>query len=419
MTVEPSRISVLVVDDEEGERDLNKTLLEAAGYCADTAANLREARQLLAERTYAILLVDLRLPDGNGLDLLDDAGARDSHSVAVVLTGYTSVDAAVAAIKAGAYDLLTKPCPEERIVAAVHRAAERYELSRALSERTRELAAMNESLDRRVKEATEEIFELNERLTHSIKELQETNSGQTRFLEDMAHELKNPLSVVVGYSSFLLRKPADSWTAEEFERSLSSVKRNAQHVQELIDELLDSTRLAGSKIILNRKAIPLAKTVLEALDTFRFKAEEKEVRLDSELPQSNKATVFADPLRLKQVLINLLSNAVKFTQTGGSVTLRVKREEGRTHFCVSDTGPGMSEEDCARIFDRFYQAGSKEQQNGLGLGLNIVHGLVKLHGGHIWVESEIGRGSDFHFTIPDQNVSQTDDPQPRTFASPN
>ncbi|MDE2292211.1 MAG: response regulator, partial [Elusimicrobia bacterium] len=129
------RLRVLVVDDEPGDLELHKAILEAAGYAVSAASGLRQAKRVLAEGPHQLLLVDLRLPDGDGLTLLEDAHAADPHSAAVVLTGFSSVDNAVAALKAGAYDFLAKPCQEERLLAAVHRAAERYELGKALAQR--------------------------------------------------------------------------------------------------------------------------------------------------------------------------------------------------------------------------------------------------------------------------------------------
>ncbi|TBR21113.1 response regulator, partial [bacterium] len=258
------RLRILVVDDESADVELHRSILEAAGYQVATAASVRQARKALAERPHQLLLTDLRLPDGDGMALLEDAHAADPHAAAVVLTGFSSVENAVTALKAGAYDFLPKPCPEERLAASVHRAAERYELSRTLASRTGELETMNTELDRRVKDATQEIFSLNEKLKRTVSDLVEVNRRQARFLEDMAHELKNPLSVVIGYTSFLLRRPMSEWTEEELERSLQSVTRNANHLHALIEELLDSARLAGRKMVLQPEALDARQAAVEA-----------------------------------------------------------------------------------------------------------------------------------------------------------
>jgi signal transduction histidine kinase len=402
MTHDPDKVSILVVDDEPGDADLYARLLEGAGYRVETAETLRQARAKIADRSYAVLLVDLRLPDGDGLELLEPARANDPHTVAVVITAFTSIESAVAAIKAGAYDFLTKPVPSEKFVSAMHRAAERYHLAAALSERTQQLESVNEQLDQRVKDATGEIFELNERLRRYVGQLVETNNHQTRYLEDMAHELKNPLAVVMGYASYLTRAPIGTFDQEEVEKCMSAVLDNAQQLHNLIEELLDSTRLASRKIAIAPQELSGAEALSQAVDGMKFKAEERGISLSVDLPERADLTVAADPIRLKQILNNLITNAIKFTPSGGKIVARARASKKAVQFSISDNGRGMSADQVERIFDRFFQVpGSNTDTNrGLGLGLNIVHGLVKLHGGRIWAESEEGRGSTFYFTLP-------------------
>ena len=395
------RLRILVVDDESADVALHKSILEAAGYQVGTAASLKQARRALQDKPHQMLLTDLRLPDGDGMSLLEDAHAADPHAAAVVLTGFSSVENAVTALKAGAYDFLPKPCPEERLLAAVHRAAERYELSRTLAARTGELETMNAELDRRVKDATQEIFTLNEKLKRTVSDLVEVNRRQARFLEDMAHELKNPLSVVIGYTSFLLRRPMSEWTEEELERSLQSVTRNANHLHALIEELLDSARLAGRKMVLSPEALDARQAALEAAEAWGLKASEKDVRVETDFSTA-PMTVWADPNRLRQVLNNLLSNAVKFTPPGGLVVVAAHPDVRGVVFSVTDSGPGIPTADAERVFERFYQVDGKHQEHvrGLGLGLSIVAGLIQLHGGRVWVDGRPGEGARFYFTLP-------------------
>ncbi|MBI3299730.1 MAG: response regulator [Elusimicrobia bacterium] len=428
------RLRLLVVDDEPADVELHQDVLSAAGYTVVTAGSLAAARKALAAKPCQLLLVDLRLPDGDGLSLLEDAHAADPHAAAVVLTGFSSVENAVAALKAGAYDFLAKPCPEERLLASIHRAAERYELSRTLVVRTGELESMNSQLDRRVKDATQEIFTLNEKLKKTVSELVDINKRQTRFLEDMAHELKNPLAVVIGYSSFLLRRPMSEWTHEELERSLQSVARNSQHLHALIEELLDSARLAGRKMTLKVEPVDAGQAAREAAEAWRPKAEEHGIVLDvpeaapmaseAALPRDNARSaaprrISADPNRLRQILNNLISNALKFTPRGGRVSVSVHAEGTGTLFRVADTGPGIPAKDAERIFERFYQVEGKHQDHvrGLGLGLSITAGLVQLHGGRIWVESDTGQGARFFFLLPER-VPQASEQAPTETVAP-
>ncbi|OIO11204.1 MAG: hypothetical protein AUJ52_02340 [Elusimicrobia bacterium CG1_02_63_36] len=404
MAHKAQRLPILIVEDEPGDAQRHARLLEDAGYDVVISETLRQARAHIADRSFSVLLVDLRLPDGDGLELLDPARANDPNTVAVVVTAFASVETAVAAIKAGAYDFLTKPVPSEKFVSALHRAAERYELSKGLSERTRKMESVNEQLDHRVQDATHEIFELNERLRRFVGQLVETNNHQTRYLEDMAHELKNPLAVVMGYASYLTRDPLDSFDPAEVEKCLKAVFDNSQQLHRLIEELLDSTRLAGRKISISPVEISGAQLLKETVDGMDFKAKEHGLSISLDLPSKEPLTLAADPVRLKQILHNLLTNAIKFTDSGGKITVRARRMDHGVQFSVSDTGRGMSSDQLERVFDRFFQVpGSNGGSNrGLGLGLNIVHGLIRLHGGRIWAESEQGRGSTFYFTMPEK-----------------
>lgn len=400
MTPDIRRIRVLAVDDVPEDCALNKAILSHAGFTVDTACSLKEARALLERDEYGVLLLDLRMPDGSGLDLVEAAHARNPHAVVLVLTAFGEVESAVAAVRAHAYDFLTKPCPSQRLLSAVGRAAEKYLLSRALEDRSRELEAVNRDLDRRVRDATLEIFGLNEKLKRTVSELTEASAQQTRFLEDMAHELKNPLSVIWGYASFLLRRPMGEWTPEELKRSLESVQRNAQHIQSMIEELLDSTRLDARKITLTRQPVRAADAVREVVEGLRSQAQDRGLTLAGECQGGADLQAFADVDRLRQILVNLVSNALKFTPRGGRITVRASREGTHARFCVEDTGKGLRPEDARRVFDRFYQVDGPERQQGLGLGLHIVHGLVRLHEGRVWVESEPGKGSRFNFVLP-------------------
>lgn len=392
------RIAILAVDDEGDDLRLLGAVLAAAGYAVDLAGSLREARARLAGRPYAVLILDLVLPDGSGLDLLPEARAKDPHAVALVRTGFASTSSAVAALRRGAYDYLIKPSHQEALLGAVARAAERHQLSRALGERTAELESVNRELDARVRGATREIFELNERLNRQVSRLSEANDAQTRFLEDMTHELKNPLAVVAGYADFLSTRPIAGWKPEEAERMISNIRNYAHHLQSLIEELSDSVRIANSTITLRKTAFPAAEAVADAVDGMRIMAAEKGVTLGAASEEG--LTVFADRTRVRQILVNLLTNALKFTPSGGGIAVSARADGDRARFCVADSGCGIAPEHAARIFDRFYQVPSEQKHKGLGLGLSIVAGLVALHGGRVWVESEPGQGSRFHFTLP-------------------
>ncbi len=401
MTEDQRKVHILAIDDSEEDCRLNRLILEGAGYTVDTAATAREARAKIAAGRFGVLLVDLRLPDANGLELLADAKKRDPHIVTIVLTGYGSTDNAVRALKAGAYDFLMKPCPHEKLVSAIRRAAERYQLTRTLAHRNKELETVNQELDRRVRDATSEIFALNEKLTRNVRHYAEAHKVQSRALEEVAHELKNPLAVIWGYSSLWLERPLEEWSSPDHKRCLENIHRNAKNLQVLIDDLLDSSRLMSRKIILEKERFPAQESVLEAVEELQLRAEKAGIKLRAECRVKPQAYVLADRGRMRQIIVNLVTNAIKFTPQGGRIIVRSYAEGEFTHLEVADTGKGIEPEQLKNVFERFFQIKDPETSNpGLGLGLSIVKGLVELHGGKIWAESAPGAGASFHVLLP-------------------
>lgn len=360
---------VLAVDDDAEFLSYLETTLRSAGYRVSAAGSCAEAAARIAQNRYSLVLADLQLPDGSGLDVIAEARRFDPLAVGVVVTGHGSVDTALEAMREGAYDYLTKPCEPDLLLASVRRALEHHALKTALVEKTAQLERLQEQLHDR-----------------------------SKLIQNVSHELKNPLSVVYGYSAFLL-KQRNECKPEDIERSLHSIHNNAERLNHLLEELLESTRLSGRKVELEREALPAAKLVEETVQHFSVEADRRRVKLSAGL--STKEPVSADRARVQQVLSNLLSNALKFTPAGGRVVVSADKADGCVRFCVADTGCGIGAADLPHLFERFYQAErTKGQHAGLGLGLDISRGLVELHGGRIWAESEAGRGSRFFFTLP-------------------
>ncbi len=420
MTEDQRKVRILAIDDSEEDCRLNQLILKGAGYAVDTATTAREARGKIAAGRFGVLLVDLRLPDADGLELLADAKKRDPHIVTIVLTGFGSTDNAVRALKAGAYDFLMKPCPHEKLVSAIRRATERYQLTRTLAYRNKELETVNRELDQRVRDATSEIFTLNEKLTRSVNHYAEAHRVQSRALEEVAHELKNPLAVIWGYSSFWLERPMAEWSTPDHKRCLENIHRNAKNLKILIDDLLDSSRLMSRKIILEKERFPVQEAVQEAVEELQIRAEEAKLKLRAECSVRPQAYVLADRGRLRQIIVNLVTNAVKFTPAGGRITVRSYAEGDFTHLEVADTGKGIAPEKLKNVFDRFFQIKDLDARNpGLGLGLSIVKGLVELHGGKIWAESAPRAGAVFHVLLPSKpNARRPIEPTPMPSRDP-
>lgn len=235
------------------------------------------------------------------------------------------------------------------------------------------------------------------------RKLEEKSQLQEAFLSHVSHELRTPLTAIYFFTTNLLDGLLGDLTAEQREH-LESTLTNVSQLQDMVDDLLDITRIDTYKFRLEpRHASPL-KFVADVLSTCRNKADRKHISLRSEAPRS-LPFVWADVSRVRQILINLIDNAIKFTPEGGSVTVGtrpLKKNDDFLCLFVTDTGRGISPENLEIIFDRLAQLENAKQasRNGLGLGLFIARELVSLHGGRIWVESPPGKGCTFYFTVP-------------------
>lgn len=231
-----------------------------------------------------------------------------------------------------------------------------------------------------------------------LAELKDRLDAKTRLMQDVAHELKNPLSVIHGYASYLTKEKV---SPEETQKALRAVLSNAERLIGLVDHLQEAVRLESDGFMVETRPFEGATLLQEAVESVELEAARRGVRLHWRSPVGDSLLVSADPRRVLQVLGNLLSNALKFTPEGGKIDCTAQRDAGFVRFSVIDTGPGIPAEELPLLFDRFYQTRDNvHKRKGLGLGLSICKGLVTAHGGRIWVESLPGVGSAFNFTLP-------------------
>jgi signal transduction histidine kinase len=239
----------------------------------------------------------------------------------------------------------------------------------------------------------EELEQKNDELTH----LDELKSD---FMATMSHELRTPLTSVIGYSDMLL----SGMTGELNEKQttfVESILRNGETLLGLINDILDLTKIEAGRLELNKEPIDLRAALLGVLPTVKPRAQEKRIRISTFLP-TDLPLLNADPAKLNQVLLNLLTNGIKYTHENGSVSVEARPAGGFVEVWVNDTGIGIAKEDQDKVFQRFTQIDSSATrlQGGTGLGLAIVRELVELHGGTIRLQSKLGKGSSFVFTMP-------------------
>jgi PAS domain S-box-containing protein len=249
-----------------------------------------------------------------------------------------------------------------------------------------------------IKRAQQQIEEQNQQLeTHSC-EVQRATRLKSEFLASMSHELRTPLNAIVGFADLLAEETAGALNPKQ-KRFVGHVRNGATHLLALINDILDLSKIEAGQLEVFPENVSLQHALTEVLSLIHPLTDKRAIALNI---TREEFTVYADHVRLKQVLYNLLSNAVKFTPERGSISVEAHAEGGQTHISVSDTGVGIRKEDQVVIFDEFRQVGesAKGIKEGTGLGLAITRKLVEQQGGTITVVSEPGKGSRFTFTIP-------------------
>jgi two-component system phosphate regulon sensor histidine kinase PhoR len=234
---------------------------------------------------------------------------------------------------------------------------------------------------------------------HDITRMRQFENTRREFVANVSHELRTPLSIIKGYVETLLdAQPPDPDTAKQF---LETIQRHSQRLEALIGDLLSISALESQQARLSFEPISLRAEAQSVINELAHQARQKSTTMSLEIPEQLPA-VRADAQRLHQVLFNLLDNAVKYTQAGSRVVVAAKENGGEIEVCVADNGPGIAPEHLPHVFERFYRVDKARSRElgGTGLGLSIVKHIVQAHGGRVWGESRLDKGSAFHFTLP-------------------
>ena len=245
-----------------------------------------------------------------------------------------------------------------------------------------------------------EAARMHDELLHVSDQLKSASEAKSRFLASMSHELRTPLNAIIGFSELLIDEPAAGYDQARRAQFLGQIHSGGKHLLELINDVLDLAKVEAGQMELARTVFPASELVSSVVATVRPLAARKSIALDATVAEDVQLN--ADAGKTRQILLNLLSNAIKFTPDGGRVTVRCETHRDHAVITVEDTGIGISKDDISKLFTEFQQVGqaSSRAQEGTGLGLALVKKLVELHGGSVWVESELGRGSRFHVALP-------------------
>lgn len=368
------KLKLLLVEDDEDDFILTRDLLNeiyADHLELEWIKDYDTAIERLLSNEHAVCLLDYRLGAHNGIELLRQAREQGSNCPSILLTGQTDREIDFEAMRAGASDYLIK-----------------NELNPSLLER-----AIRYSRERRRIE--EERLQL-VREQQAREAAEAANRAKDDFLAMVSHELRSPLNAILGWTRILRSSNVDEETVE---RALETIERSAKSQAQMIEDLLDISRVINGNLRLNLIELKLSNIIKRVLEDIYPAAEAKQIQIHTEYDEA-VGSVMGDPDRLQQVFANLLSNAVKFTPEAGSITIKINRLESYAQVSITDTGVGISADFLSQVFERYKQGRNehKRKHKGLGLGLAIARQLVEMHNGRITVHSD-GEDSGSTFTV--------------------
>ncbi len=381
-------LKICVIDDNPADRELYRQYLiddfEQEYEFSETGIG-GEAIKLCKSNHFDCILLDYNLPDFNGVDFLNEIDRETKVKTPIImLTGQGSETIAAEALRAGAADYLPKRVVStDSLKRTISNAVEKCHLRNAIENQTHRLQKNNIEL------------------TRKHEEIQ-------RFYQTVSHELKTPLTSIKEFVCIILDGIAGPLSNEQKEY-LELVKESCMQMANEINDLLDMTRLETGKYRVELEPNDIEGLIKKVVSSMQIIAKQKMIIISMDLDKT-LPKVFMDPKRVEQILTNLINNAIKFTDKHGEILLKAEYETDTAEFLkisVIDNGCGIESDNLKKIFERLYQVNPEKNVSststsncGLGLGLNICKELVKLHNGEITVQSKIGKGSCFSFTLP-------------------
>jgi len=355
---------ILLVEDDPEDVILLKQGLEKGGarFSIAHVSRLAEAVDQISYETFDLIILDLSLPDSQGLDTLMALRSAAKATPVVVLTSLADQSVALAALRMGAQDYLTKGALDGHLIGrSLRYAVERH---------------------------------------RTLAELEKANQRINDFTSMIVHDLRSPLVNVIAIGD-MINQGLFGPLNDDQQKWLGRIVTSGHKLVQLVSNVLDVSKLEAGRMDIIKKPVDIGKLLRTVIDNYQLMAQEKKITVHENLELSLDP-IQADQDRLEQVLINLLSNALKFTPVGGAIELGAAVTGHEARVWIKDTGVGIAADEIGEIFEKYKQSssGKSSKMQGTGLGLLICKMIVEAHGGKIWVESEVGQGSSFCFTLP-------------------
>jgi signal transduction histidine kinase len=383
---------LLIVDDETVQMRAMCDTLDQEGYSVTGSTSAQQALQLMRDERFDLIITDLTMPGMDGIAFLKAAREMDEAMIGIVMTGHGSIDTAVAAMKAGAFDYILKPFTLRLI---------RPVLERALN--VRKLVNENTQL----RQAEEVVRRVNERLEAMVAErtrqLTDANRELEAFAHSISHDLRAPLRAINNFTHLLAEDTKDQ-LAPRAKDYLERVLGAAGRMEELIEDLMRLSHVNGAE--LRRIDIDVSKMVVSIIA--ELQAQDPERRVDTVIRDGLHAT--ADPQLLRIALENLLGNAWKFTKNAEDPRIEFNAADRNSGvFYVRDNGAGFNSQYAKDLFVPFRRLHNDSEFPGSGIGLSIVDRIIRRHGGCVEAEGSPGHGATFYFSIPEGGAGESDE----------
>ncbi|MCP4403491.1 MAG: response regulator [bacterium] len=416
---------ILVVDDTRDNLRLLSSMLTGHGYKVRPVPDGRRAISSAQSRPPDLILLDIMMPDMDGYAVCGQlkADERTKEIPVIFLSALAETVDKVRAFRTGGIDYITKPFQAEEVLARVETHLNLRNAQKQLEEQN---IRLHQEISER-KRVEEDLKQAKESAEAAQKASEAANQAKSVFLSNMSHELRSPLTAIIGFAQVMLREGHTGSTPlpPEHQEHVDIIRRSGEHLLTLINQVLELSKIEAGRMTLDETIVDIYRLLADMEDMFRLRAQEKQVQFLVERSRQVPQYVRTDEVKLRQVLINLLNNAVKFTKKG-EVKLKIahlrvqiadeapnishlKPQTSHFKFSISDTGPGIAPEEIAGLFDAFVQTASGRQASeGTGLGLPISRKFVQLMGGDMQVKTEVGHGALFTFEIQMQAVEAGD-----------